>query len=152
MSLYTIAGTHKMHGSTSFMGSLCNYWLSLIQALQVFKHISSLSKCNYDGCGCINFVVMCHVIGYTRPSTTLTKRRPGDEAMIYSCDPVLLGLKNYSTGHRQRQNETCSNMFAAQLKCICIHHAQVTVWGTVKRSSRIYTKSKAAACQPTSPQ
>ena len=42
---------------------------------------------------------------------------------------------SYSTGHRQRQNETRSNAFAAQLKRVCIHHAQVMVWGTVNAQS-----------------
>ena len=33
--------------------------------------------------------------------------------------------QNYSTGHRQRQNEMHSNVFAAQLKHFCVHHTQV---------------------------
>ena len=36
----------------------------------------------------------------------------------------------YSTGQRQRQNETCSNAFGGQLKRVCVHHAQV-MEGTV---------------------
>ena len=44
-------------------------------------------------------------------------------------DPLL----SYSTGQRQRQNETRSNAFGGQLKRVCVHHAQV-MEGTVERS------------------
>ena len=39
----------------------------------------------------------------------------------------------YSTGQRQRQNETRSNAFGGQLKRVCVHHAQI-MEGTVERS------------------
>ena len=56
---------------------------------------------------------------------------------------VCVNLKwmpmQYSTGHRQRQNEMRLNTFAAELKhvCTCVHHAQVMVWGN-SRTLSIY--------------
>ena len=56
----------------------------------------------------------------------LINRIPIKQSRLYCIFGLLIaGSTVYSTSHRQRQNETCSNAFAAQLKRICIHHAQV---------------------------
>ena len=46
---------------------------------------------------------------------------------------ILFPKWQYSTGQRQRQNETRSNAFGGQLKRVCVHHAQI-MEGTVERS------------------
>ena len=46
---------------------------------------------------------------------------------------LISECSQYSTSHRQCQNETHLNAFGGKLKRVCIHHTQVMV-GTVERS------------------
>ena len=54
----------------------------------------------------------------------------------------------YSTGHRQRQNETRSNTFGGQTQT-CLRSPCPSNGGNSRAQSMISTRSKTAANQPT---
>ena len=71
---------------------------------------------------------------------------------LAQCTTVNVDRYNYSADHRQRQNETHSNVnaFAAQLKHVCVHCAQV-MNSRVLKAGFILEAKLLLTNQPTSP-